>query len=505
MRNWIELGALVVAAMACGVGNSTWAQEEKVPSPEVPSAGDAPSAVRQQASEPKADANNQAMADRLLGVMDQLIPGGFAPDSPVPDALRQGALSLLGGKLTEAKQQIDAVVQADPTLPPTQLLMGAMYFSLNQGELGRLALEQAVLDRPEYPGVYTALARMSINHGWWASAAALLAQLRQKIDAGNWTEPQQKHFETEYLDALADTAIGQRRFDDARELLSKLQPLLPENSGVLFRLADVDFRQGKIDSALENLTKARSFDANLYPPELVLFQWASRQNQADEARRWIEAAADKFPEDRSVQMEYSRFLLERGNLAESATWLTRAEKNNVNPFVTRFLRGQIAFVRRAYQVAEADFRELMIQVPNDVGVRNMLALCLIESDDSAKQQTALEMASGNFRLNPSNAQSASTFGWVLYRLGNVQQAKQIFSQLTALPTFPSDTAYFVARMLIDDGQEQAAAKLLRDGLQAPGLFLFRKRAEEELAEIEKRLSEKGAATPASDAEKKDLP
>lgn len=434
--------------------------------------------------------NVQALADQLLRSMDHLVPGELPSDSPIAASLREAGLTFLKGDLAQAKKQLEEVVAANPTLPPMQLLLGGMYFSLNQGEAGRMALEQAAVDQPDYPGVYTALARLSINEGWWASSAALLAQLRQKLDVGTWTDEQKKQFETEYFDALADTAIGQRRLDAAREHLLQLQTLVPENASVYFRLADVDFRQSKIDQALEQLAKARSFDANLYPPELVLFQWSTRRNQTEEAKRWIEAAAGKFPDEKSVQVEYARFLLEQGSLGEAAEWVARAEKNNASRALTQFLRGQIAFLRRAYQVAESDFRELTIQSPNDLSARNMLALSLAESDDSAKQKTALDIANTNFRVNPNSPQMASTLAWVLYRMGNVPQAKQLLAQVTSQPNYPSDTAFYVSKLLTDEGLDGEAAKLLEESLKARGLYLYRKRAEEDLAEIQKRLAAK---------------
>ena len=489
----LPVHSVAVAASCC----VPQVQGENKPAVANPASAQTDDAAKAAAVAKQAEQNKQAIADQLLLTMNQLIPGEFPQDSPLSESLRQAALTLLKGDVDQTKKQLEDLIQANPTLPPLQLLMGGMYFSLNQGEQGRQALEQAALDQPDYPGVYTALARVSINQGWWASAAALLAQLRQKIDAGTWSDEQKKHFETEYLDAMADTAIGQRRLDPAREYLTQLQALVPENASVWFRLADVDFRQSKIDSALANLTKARSADANLYPPELVLYQWTSRRNQAEDAHRWIESAASKYPDEKSVQLEYSRFLLEKGNLIEAADWVERAEKNSANRSMTRFLRGQIAFVRRSYQVAEADFRELTIQSPNDVAARNMLALCLAESDDSTKQQNALEIANGNFRFNPNNPQMASTLAWVLYRMGNVQQAKQVFSQVTTLPNFPSDTAYFVAKVLTDEGQDEGAANLLKESLKASGLYLYRKRAEEDLAALEKRLAEKKDESPKS--------
>lgn len=459
-------------------------------------------ATQQESNEPTAPANDAAaaaaqqnaqsldrVAEQLVRAMDQLIPGSFSTDSPLPAALKQSAMTLLSGDADAATAQLQELKLANASLPPAQLLMAAMYFSLNQGELGRLALERAAVDQPDYPGVFTALARLSINQGWWASAAALLQQLRQKIDAGQWNEEEKKHFESEYLDALADTAIGQRRWDDARGNLQELRKMLPENASVPFRLADIDFRQSNIDSALEHLNQARALDAKVLPPELVLYQWSARGNKSEETARWIDAAATKYPEEVSVQLEYARHMLEKGDLTKAAEWVGRAEKNASAVPLARFLRGQIAFLRRAYQVAEADFRELLITAPNDMAARNMLALCLIESDDSTKQQKALELANGNFQFNPSSVQAASTLAWVMYRMGNTQQARQILTQLSGRQQVPAETAFYISRILMDEDQDADAVQVLQESLKTPGLFLYRSRAEEDLTTLQSRLQE----------------
>lgn len=465
---WIGFGSVAGGIAAAGDEYFAWQEQEeaKPAEPKTEPSQD----EKAKAAAAQNEQTTQAIADQLLVAMDHLTPGEFPKDSPVAASLREAALTLLKGDLEQAKKQLADVVSANPGLPPTQLLLGGIYFALNQGEPGRMALEQAAVDQPDYPGVYTALSRLAINEGWWASSDALLARMRQKLDGGTWTDEQKKQFETEYLDALSDTALGQRRLDAAREYLTQLQVLVPENATVYFRLADVDFRQSKPDDALAHLGQARGFDPNLYPPELVLFQWTTRRNQLEDAKRWIEAAASKYPDEKSLQLEYSRYLLEKGELGEAAEWVSRAEKNNANRSITQFLRGQIAFIRRAYQVAEADFRELTIQSPNDFSARNMLALSLAESDDSAKQKTALEIANTNFRVNSNSPQMASTLAWVLYRSGNIPQAKQLLAQVTSLPNYPSDTAYYVSKLLVDDGLDDEAAKLLEQSLKAPGRY-----------------------------------
>jgi predicted Zn-dependent protease len=438
---------------------------------------------------------SQLIARRLVSAMDQLIPGDFAEDSPLPSKLEEVSLLLLRNETEPARKRLEELRAEHPELPPPPLLLAAMQFSINQGEPARLSLEQTAIEFPDYPGGYTALARLSINQQWWASARALLAQLRLKTDEGSWTEEQRRHFHLEYLDGMADVALGQRQLQEAQGILRQLAEELPDNASVPFRLADIEFRQDNADRALEYLAQARTLDKNLYPPELILHQWANNNDQPSEADRWIQLAAEKYADEISVQLEYARHLLERGNLAEAGVWVGKAEEAGASPALTRMMLGQIAFLRRSYQVAEVTFNEMLLQNPQDLAARNMLALSLVESDDPGKQQKALELASANLRGNPNNPQMASTLAWVLYRLGNVQQARQVLSQVTSLPNFPADTAYFVARMFIDQGQDENAERVLAESLKSRGLYLYRPRAEADLADVRKRLGEKKNSSP----------
>jgi tetratricopeptide (TPR) repeat protein len=243
-----------------------------------------------------------------------------------------------------------------------------------------------------------------------------------------------------------------------------------------------------MDAAMENLSVAHEMDkVNVFVPELALFQWSQGASKSEDARKWIEQAAANHPDDRAVQLEYGRYLLELGNPTDAAVWVEKAEKNGANPAATRFLRGQIAYYRGAFPAAEADFKELNTQHPNDFGAKNMLALSLIESSEPARKQNALELASFNLQAQPNSPHAASTLAWVLYRLGRGKQAAELFNQVISSPNVPTDSAYYVAHLFADEGQYERAVGLLKQALGAPGLFLNRQRAQEFLTEIEKRM------------------
>src|SRR5690606_14150457 len=121
-------------------------------------------------------------------------------------------------------------------------------------------------------------ARMALGGRRFADAWAQIQEARRAIDAGTWNDEQKKHMETDYLDTIAEIASNREQLDQARGYLEELRSkYLPESAMVLIRLADLDFRQDKVEQALQQLTAARALDADNVPvPELTLFEWYQR-------------------------------------------------------------------------------------------------------------------------------------------------------------------------------------------------------------------------------------
>ena len=481
--------------VCCGIGLLwAWGAEAQTDSAAANNAAGRP-AAQQTAQQQRTEQQIKLLVENAIQQLDQIVPGEFPEGSEIAAGLRTVVEMFSRRELEPARSKLDELCAANPTIPPAGLLWSALLLAFNQFDAAYAELEKTAVVTPEYPGVPIAFARLAIGRGRLADASAQMKEARRTIDGGTWSEEQRKHFELDFLDTCADIASRRDQFDLARAHWGELRKLLPDNSLILIRLADLDFREQKIDSALQQLTVARTMDPeNVIVPELTLFQWFQRQGKADEARKWIDQAVATHAEDRAVQLEYSKFLLEIGNPTDAAVWLEKAEKNGAESHTARFLRGQIAYFRGAFQAAEADFKELNTQRPTDFVTKNMLALCLIESSEPARKQNALELANFNLQSNPNNVYAASTLAWISYRLGNVKQAEQLFSQVINSPNVPTDSAFYMAHLFADEGRYEQALGLLKQALAAPGLFLNRQRAQEFQAEIEKRLQQTAPAT-----------
>ena len=352
-----------------------------------------------------------------------------------------------------------------------------------------MVLENAAIDNPENPGILSAFCRMAIGEGRWTDALALTEKIRRSVDAKQWNEDQKKHFEIEYLDAVADIAMGQKRFDEARVHLLELQKIVPENDRLNVRLAEVDFQQHNQDAALVRLQEAVKQNESLLPPELILFNWNIRTQNQELADKWIKVAAEKHSDDVNVQLEIGKRLLQKGNLTDASAWIEKAEKNNADAYLTKFIQGQIAFLRRSYRVAMSIFNDLSLQRPNDFGAKNMLALCMLESGDKTKYPLAVDLATNNLRLNQRSPQAAATLAWAYYRSGDREKANQLLSQIAQMQNVHPDAAYYIAHLVSDEGRFQEAANLLEKSLLSANVFLYRNNAESMLEDLKERLAE----------------
>ena len=111
-------------------------------------------------------------------------------------------------------------------------------------------------------------------------------------------------------------------------------------------------------------------------------------------------------------------------------------------------------------------------------MRNQLALVLAEQADDAKRRRALELAELSVRQNPKDADALATLGTVYYRLNRLDEAEKVLQAVVNSGKGNSDAAYILARVKADRGHPDTAPPLLKMALSAPGLFIFRKDAQQ---------------------------
>jgi tetratricopeptide (TPR) repeat protein len=122
-----------------------------------------------------------------------------------------------------------------------------------------------------------------------------------------------------------------------------------------------------------------------------------------------------------------------------------------------------------------------------------LALVLAESKDPEKKKRALDLAKINAGLNPNNAETASTLGWVLYRLGYKNEAGQVLDNVIKSGALSADSAYYVAYILDEQDRNKEALQILENALEQPQPFANRNNAASLRDKVSKEVQAAGSS------------
>jgi len=361
-------------------------------------------------------------------------------------------------------------------------MMAGLFFAAKDQNSGIQYLKKAAIKNTEHPAVYAAYGRLASGSGRSVDAMvhfekllALLDQVKDKTALA--------HYENEYLEGMSQTAVQLKQYDLARNLAGQLLERKPESTSPLQLLGKVAFDEGKLDEAVANLKKLREKNPKTRAPEAVIGTWFARTGKQAQANVWISKLPAAYPNDASVQLEYAAWALGQEDIEGAATAIAKAEA--VDPATSetsklRILKSKIAFYQGKYDEAVVILKALHQANPKNAEIINLYVLSMIESSNAENKAIANQLATVNAQANPNNRVTWATLGYVrLQTLGVNDQIKSIFAKVVQTRDGRSpEVDYFLASFLRDAGDNKNAFKVLQDASKYPGLFLYRKQADQ---------------------------
>ncbi len=473
------IGRLVLVC-ACAVSVNSVAQEDLLTQTQDESSGQSPNALT-----PEQD-RQQQIQKRFFAELDVLIPGDFAPDSPQKKGVEKAVAAFRQGDMPEANRQFEKLAQADPSFPPVGLLQAGLVFAAGNSTQGFQILEDAALKNPDYPGIYFAFARLAIGQKRYTDALALLDKAVLKMKLKPLSERDEVHFKSRYYDAMVDILMRQKKYDLARTNLEKLENVSPDANKVPITKAELDFLDGNYDSSFARLKAFNEKNPESNLPEIVMAKWFQDTGKVDEAGVWIIKAAESYPDNPMVQFQYATYAINKDAFTEANVAIETIESKLGETPPTVLLKGQMAFAGQTYELAEAHYKKLIELQPNSFDAANMYALSLIESPAEDKRKLAAQIAQRNLQALPDNQIAQAAFGWVLWRLGEKEQARTFLTRAARSPQLAPEIAFFLATIMHESGSSQQAKLVLEQAINAKGLFLYRNAATKLMQEIDEK-------------------
>ncbi len=366
-----------------------------------------------------------------------------APGVKQPPEVQEGFRLLSKGETTRAIRALETASRKYPELPTARVMMYEMFLQMKEPKAASLQLEEAVKMMPGDPEPYVILGNIAWQDQRVAEAAMDFDKAQQLL-AQYTNAHRKKILEQQTMSGIAQVAESREDWKVAEARLQDLLKLAPEDLVAHQRLAHSLFWQGNAKDAYDVLKAAKKIDREIagknktkeviLPPEAIMAQyydqWEGPKSQTGNAEKWFKAALRLAPENLPTRQVVAIWALENGKIAfakEQAEAALKIESDSRGT-VGRMLRGQVALWEEDWPEAERNFKAAIDENPNDFAARKNLALALVEQNDPAKKQRALDYAEATYRDNKNDPDALSTLGWVHFRRNEFDQAGLFLDQ-----------------------------------------------------------------------------
>lgn len=291
-----------------------------------------------------------------------------------------------------------------------------------------------------------------------------------------------------------------QRYNEAAEQLEVLIAAQPEQDGHRVLLAAIRLEMRQVDAAeaaikpvLQRATTPPSKDHE--QAFLLMAQVADRRNQPAEALSWLDKADPKH-EKLAVQSQRARLLASQGKLAEARSSLRKLPEAEARDAILKIqteaqLLRELKQWREAWSVLEQGaqrfpedpdllydqalvaeklkrfeemeqlLRKVIALAPDNAGAYNALGYSFAERNINLPE--ARKLIEQALALRPGDPYIVDSLGWVAFREGKLDEARQLLTQAYA-GRQDAEIAAHLGEVLWQQGDRDGAQKLWREGL-----------------------------------------
>ena len=392
--------------------------------------------------------------------------------------IRDAAARFRNRDVAGAYSVLQTAVKNHPGLPPAEVIMAEFFAAARQEEGVRGWLEKAITAAPNDPQAYALLGQDALQNQRLAEATLLFEKARDPGRLLQWKPQTQDGFDGGGGIVARPAGHGPTGLDGVQPHLEQWLKVQPDSAAALQLLGRTLFEQKKPAEALEKLKAAKVADPKVLTPEAVMAQWYEQAGDRENATKNMIAALTAQPKDFRTRLNAADWAFKAGEFDQARP----RSKSRCNSTPARWRPNDwpatSRSTRRTTRLPRSIQRPVLVESPGNFAASNNLALALCEQDDKAKQDLALQYAQINVRLYPKESEPLSTLGRVLFRLGRMQEADQVFRQITTSgKSLSPDTAYYIADLYAATSRPDDAKMLLANALKTTGLFSLRKDAE----------------------------
>lgn len=295
--------------------------------------------------------------------------------------------------------------------------------------------------------------------------------------------------------AYARLLTDAKRFDDARRQFEILSVQAPNNVDVLYALGLLYLQINRLDDAEQYFTRLTSLKKRVFNSNYYLGRIAEERNELDKASdlyQGVHGGENHF----DARIRLSLILAKQGEIEKALGNIRSIEKpTDSNRLILIQAEGEILTEEKRYQEAmdvfniaieekshpdllysramlaekigrmdilEADLKAILAEDADNATALNALGYTL--ADRTERFNEAYDYIKRAYELNPNDFYILDSMGWVLYRMGRLDEAVDFLQKALALRN-DSEIAAHLGEVLWVMGNQQAAKEIWETALK----------------------------------------
>lgn len=387
---------------------------------------------------------------------------------------RRGALTLMGKLVANHKDS-----------PHAQFAYSNLAAGAGEYSVARQAVDKALALKPGWPNAVLLRARILQLQGDLNGAMAYLAESLKAA-------PKDQLLRMTYARLLVDGL----HLEQARAQLKEIARQAGKNGEVLLALGVLSMQMNQPQDAGRYLKQAVKFDAQRVEASYYLGQLAETGKQYAQAIEWYQAVneGDAYLD---AQLRIARLIAKQGDveggrmyirtirlqtpeqqpiLIQAEAELLRDQKRYaeamqvyddalaVAPDHVNLLYGRAMLAEKMdrLDITERDLRAILQRDANNAEALNALGYTL--ADRNLRLEEARALIQRALELRPQDPATMDSMGWVLYRMGQHQEALRYLQSAYALNR-DAEIAAHLGEVLWVSGDREQARKVWREALK----------------------------------------
>ncbi|MEX2480687.1 MAG: tetratricopeptide repeat protein [Gammaproteobacteria bacterium] len=386
--------------------------------------------------------------DTALTVMGKLVEH-YSDDT---DALLAFALlAIRAERLDTARTAMEEIVAS--TELSSNVAMAYLAVLQKQGKMaeGIAWLDDLLSINPQQFGLRLIYARMLAEANRYEEARVQFGVLSDQAPDN-----------TDIIFALGLLNLQAGRNDDAARNFERLLGLETREDEAHFYLGQVAEARGEEQAAIEHY-QAIEGGNNYFAAQLRKALVLSMTNQVDEAIAFLDQVSAEDPKQIfDLARAKGEILTEHGRYDEAMAIYDAALAGDRYDSELLYTRAMLAEKMGLIDVLERDLRTIIAAEPDNAQALNALGYTL--ADRTTRYAEALELIERALELNPDDFYILDSMGWVLYRLGRLDESIAFLERARTLRNDPEVAAH-LGEVLWVKGERDAARSVWESALR----------------------------------------